>query len=140
MCTGFELESLSDGHCANIIFKLLNQSSSTTMHILAMECLVYTKSFRICKKNPSMLTLTWVMPNLVNSEKSSEILPLCQAKSQFLIFSCLSIFFWPRGISGYPKHGPQSTCWITRSVFPTAVPFRRNLRCVKKGSVLANYV
>ena len=90
------------------------------MHISAMECLVYTKSFRICKKNPSMLTLTWVMPNLVYSEKNSGILTLCKTKSQFLTFSCLSIIFWPRGISGYPKHGPQSTCWITTSLIPTA--------------------
>ena len=72
------------------------------------------------------------MPNLVNSEKSSGILPLCQAKSQFFTFSCLSIIFGPRGISGYPKHGPQSTRWNITSVTNTAVPLRRNFRCVQK--------
>ena len=72
------------------------------------------------------------MPNLVNSEKNSGILTLCQAKSQFPTFSCLSIIFGPRGISGYPKHGPQSTHWIITSVTNTAVPLRRNFRCVQK--------
>ena len=72
------------------------------------------------------------MPNLVNSKKSSGIPPLCQAKSQFFTFSCLSIIFGPRGISGYPKHGPQSTCWIITSITNTTVPLRWNFRCVQK--------
>ena len=72
------------------------------------------------------------MPNLVNSEKSSGILPLCQAKSHFFTFSCLSIIFGPRGISGYPIHDSQSTRWITTRFTNTTVPLRWNFRCVQK--------
>ena len=72
------------------------------------------RAFRICKNIASISSWTWVMPNLVKAWKSAGILPLCITGYEIFTFSCLSIFFGPRGISGYPRHGPQSTRWFTR--------------------------
>ena len=72
------------------------------------------RAFRICKNIASISSWTWVMPNLVKAWKSAGILPLCLTGYEIFTFSCLSIFFGPRGISGYPRHGPQSTRWLTR--------------------------
>ena len=72
------------------------------------------RASRICKNIASISSWTWVMPNLVKAWKSAGILPLCITGYEIFTFSCLSIFFGPRGISGYPRHGPQSTRWITR--------------------------
>ena len=65
------------------------------------------RASRICKNIASISSWTWVMPNLVKAWKSAGILPLCVTGYEIFTFSCLGIFFGPRGISGYPRHGPQ---------------------------------
>lgn len=74
------------------------------------------RGFRICKNIVSISFWTWVMPNLVKAWKIAGILPLCLKGYEIFTFSCLSILFGPRGISGYPRHGPQTTRWFTRSL------------------------
>ena len=55
------------------------------------------------------LRLSW---DLIDTESLVDL--WCLPGYEIFTFSCLSIFFGPRGISGYPRHGPLSTCWFTR--------------------------
>ena len=96
---------ISFAHRAVLNTKVSSFVALYSMHISAMECLVYNKSSRICKKNPSMLTWTWVMPNLVDSEKSYCQVPSCDPTG------------WQKSMFGVPRvaYGSNEYCIMQRN-------------------------